>query len=80
MMLDELEKNIQADLDKDFPGVSKLKANFAGKIPPSQVATVAEQLLAVAESIKSITKDIDALEEEFRDRLNDLRKRLGSKG
>ena len=78
-MLDELEKKIQDDLDKDFPGVSKLKASFVGKVPPSQVATVAEQLLAVAESIKSITKDIDALQEEFVERLNDLRKRLGSK-
>lgn len=78
-MLDEMEKAVQADLDADFPGVTKLKADFAGKVPPSKVATVAEQLLGVAETIKSIHRDIDAIQTEMINRLDALRRRLGSK-
>ena len=79
-MLDELEKSMQGELEKDFPGVSKLRADFAGKVPPGKVTSVAEQLLSVAESIKAIHAEIDALEKEMGNRLNSLRKSLGSKG
>jgi hypothetical protein len=79
-MLDELEKAVQKDLDTDFPGVEKLRANFKGGIvPPSKVATVADQLLGVAETIKGINKDIDNLQREMIDRLNELRQRLGGR-
>jgi hypothetical protein len=78
--LDDLEKAVQKDLDADFPGVERLKANFkGGVVPPSKVATVAEQLLGVAESIKGITADIDALQHEMLTRLDAIRRRLGSK-
>ena len=78
-MLDDLEKAVQKDLDADFPGVERLKANFKGVVPPSKVATVAEQLLGVAESIKGITAEIDALQHEMLTRLDAIRRRLGSK-
>jgi len=79
-MLDDLEKAVQKDLDADFPGVERLRANFkGGVVPPSKVATVAEQLLGVAETIKHIHRDLDALQTEMTTRLDDLRRRLGSK-
>ena len=79
-MLDDLEKAVQKDLDADFPGVERLRANFkGGVVPPSKVATVADQLLGVAETIKNINRDIDALQAEMIARLDDLRKRLGGR-
>lgn len=77
-MLDELEKSIQKDLDADFPGVERLKANLK-PVPPSKIATVADQLLGVAETIRSINKDIDTLQSDMIARLDELRKRLGGR-
>jgi hypothetical protein len=82
-MLDELEKKIQNEIDKDFPGVSRLKADFAGKQMPMaaqlHVPSVAEQLLSVAESVKAIHKEMDELQAEMVRRLDVLRGKLGSK-
>ena len=77
-MLTDLEKVVQDDLDKDFPNVPKLKANFTGR-PPHSTASVADQILSVADAIRSVHREIDALQTEMTARLNDLRKRLGVK-
>ncbi len=74
-MLKELEKAVQADLDKDFGDVPKLKADFY-----QRPASVAEQLLGVAESIKAIHREMDEMQTEMVRRLDTLRSKLGSRG
>ena len=77
-MLEKIEKAIQDDLDRDFPEVSKLRADFTGKAVKHQ-ASVAEQLLDLANTVKTIQQDIDAFQEMVVSRLDALRKRLGSR-
>jgi hypothetical protein len=72
----ELEKSVNAELEQDFPGITKLKADYASRSPKS----VAEQLLIVAESIRSVHREMDALQDEMIARLNIMRKNLGVKG
>jgi len=81
--MNDLEKKIQADLDKelhllDTPGVAKVAP--MPRMPKAAQLSVAEQLLGVAESIKDVHREIDTIQKEFIARLDELRRRLGSRG
>lgn len=78
--MENIEKDLQAELDKDLPGNRLKVALPRADVPRIVTVSVAEQLLGVAESIKGIHREIDLLQEEFIRRCDDLRKKLGSKG
>jgi len=47
--------------------------------PTAPLASVADQMRSMAETVRNIVRDIDALQAEMTKRLDDLRRRLGSK-
>ncbi|HET7238623.1 MAG TPA: hypothetical protein VFI76_06330 [Terrimicrobiaceae bacterium] len=68
-----MEKAIADGIDKEFKRMPR---------PPAaelSFASMAEQLLNMAETVKSLHRDIDALQQDFINKLNELRDRLGSK-
>ena len=71
---DPIEKALQEGLDKDLGG-NRLKLAMPKAVTPD-FPSVAQQLLTVAETIKEVHRDLDALQAEFDQRLNELRKRL----
>jgi hypothetical protein len=78
--LDNLEKSLQSELEKEMPNISRLKTEQTGmRMPKAATLSVAEQLLGVAEQIREIHKEIDMLQTEMTTRLDVLRNKLGSK-